>query len=69
METSLYYTISVPVNAGGHLDNLRGHPDHVLIFFVIFNLIFIFHLSSQEAFLVGPLTRDPSLIWNIDSAG
>ena len=54
---------------GGHLDNLRGHPDQVLIFFVIFNLTFIFHLSSQEAFLVGPLTRDPSLIWNIDSAG
>ena len=54
---------------GGHLDNLRGHPDHVLIFFVIFNLMFIFHLSSQEAFLVGPLTRDPFLIWNIDSAG
>ena len=28
------------------------------------NLTFIFHLSSQEAFLVGSLTRDPSLICN-----
>ena len=54
---------------GGHLDNLRGHPDHMLIFFVIFNLTLIFHLSSQEAFLVRPLTPNPSLIWNIDKAG
>ena len=35
------------------------------IFFVIFNLILMCHLSGQEAFFVGSLTRDPSLIWNI----
>ena len=35
----------------------------MLIFFVIFNLILICHLSGQEAFFVGSLTRDPSFSW------
>ena len=49
---------SIPVNSfkwggGGHVDHLRGHQDHVLIFLVtgIFNLTLICHLSGQEAFL------------------
>ena len=32
--------------AGDHVDHPRGHQDHVLIFFVIFNLC---HLLGQEA--------------------
>ena len=47
---------------GGHLDHLRGHQDHVLIFLIIFNLTLICHLSGQEALFDRSLTRDPSLI-------
>ena len=59
---------SVPVNSfkwgggGGHVDHLRGHQDHVLIFLIIFNLTLICHLSGQEALFDRSLTRDPSLI-------
>ena len=51
-------TSSVPVNSfkGGHIDHQRGHPDHVLTFFVIIDLTFRFHLSGQEAFFVESLT-------------
>ena len=56
--------LSSQFQAGGHVDHLRGHQDRVLIFFVIFNLILTCHLSGQEAFFVGSLTRDLSLIWN-----
>ena len=45
-----------------NVDHLRGHQDHVLIFFVIFSLILICHLSGQEAFFVRSLPQDPSLI-------
>ena len=55
-------TYSVPVDSFKrgvmNVDHLRGHQDHVLIFFVIFNLILI----GQEAFFVRSLTQDPSLI-------
>ena len=47
-----------------HIDHLRGHQDHVRIFFVVFKLTLISHQSGQEAFFVGSLTQDPSLIWN-----
>ena len=47
-----------------HIDHLRGHQDHVRIFFVMFKLTLICHQSGQEAFFVGSLTQDPSLIWN-----
>ena len=58
---------SVPVNSfkwggGGHVDHLRGHQDHVLIFLIIFNLTLMCHLSGQEALFDRSLTRDPSLI-------
>ena len=36
----------------------------MLIFFAIFNLKLICHLSGQEAFFVWSLTQDPSLTWN-----
>ena len=71
-ETLATQATSIPVNnfRGDHLDHLRGPPDHVLcIFFVILDLTFIFHLSRQEAFLVGSLTRDPSLIGNTEEWG
>ena len=45
-----------------NVDHLRGHQDHMLIFFVIFNSILTCHLSGQGAFFVGSLTQDPSLI-------
>ena len=35
--------------AGDHVDHPRGHQDHVLIFFVMFNLTLICHLLGQEA--------------------
>ena len=62
---------SVPVNLfkqGILQTHLRGHQDHVLIFFIIFNLTlaYICHLSGQEASFVGSLTRDTSFIWNTD---
>ena len=41
---------------GGHVDHLRVHQDHVLIFFIIFNLTLICHLLGQEAIFVGSLT-------------
>ena len=52
------------LSSGGHVDHLRGYQYHMLIFFVIFNLTLICHLSGQEALFVGSLTRGPSLIWN-----
>ena len=52
------------ISRGDHVDHLRGHQDHLLIFFAIFNLKLICHLSGQEAFFVWSLTQDPSLIWN-----
>ena len=42
----------------------EGSPRPRANFFVIFNLILMCHLSGQEAFFVGSLTQDPSLIWN-----
>ena len=49
-------TYSVPVDSFKrrvmNVDHLRGHQDHMLIFFFIFNLILICHLSGQEAFFV-----------------
>ena len=42
--------------SGGHVDHLRVHQDHVLIFFIIFNLTLICHLSGQEAIFVESLT-------------
>ena len=42
--------------SGGHVDHLRVHQDHVLIFFIIFNLTLICHLSGQEAIFVRSLT-------------
>ena len=41
----------------------RTPRDHMLILFIIFNLTLIRHLSGQEAFFAGSLTRDPLLIW------
>ena len=41
---------------GGHVDHLRVHQDHVPIFFIIFNLTLICHLSGQEAIFVRSLT-------------
>ena len=52
-----------------HVDHLRGHEDHLLIFFVIFNVILLCDLWGQEAFFAGSLSRDPSLIWNIVERG
>jgi len=56
---------SVPVDSFKrgvmNVHHRRGHQDHMLIF-VIFNLILICHLPGQEAFFVGSLTQDPSLI-------
>ena len=49
------------LSSSGCVDYLRGHQDHMQIFFVIFNLTLICHLLGQEAFFVGSLTRDPSL--------
>ena len=40
----------------GHVDHLMGYQDHVLIFFIIFNLTLICHLSGKEAVFVGSLT-------------
>ena len=54
--------LSSQFQAGGHVDHLRGHQDHVLIFLIIFNLTLICHLSGQEALFDRSLTRDPSLI-------
>ena len=54
------------LSSGGHVDHLRGHQDHVLIFFVI-NLPLICHLLGQEASFVG--TQDPSLTWNTGQMG
>ena len=58
-------TYSVPVDSFKrgvmNVDHLRGHQDHLLMF-VVFRLILICHLSGQEAFSVGSLTQDPSLI-------
>ena len=42
--------------SGGHVDHLMVHQDHLLIFFIIFHLTLICHLSGQEAIFVGSLT-------------
>ena len=47
--------------AGDHVDHLRGHQDHVLIF-----SFYLTYTSHQEAFFVASLTKDPSLIWNTE---
>jgi len=62
--SSLHAAFQLILSSRGYGDHLRGHQDHVLIFFVIFNSTLICHLSGQEAFFVWSLTRDPSLIWN-----
>ena len=46
---------------GDHVHHLRGHQDHILIFFVTFNITLICYLSGQEAFFVESLT-----IWNTE---
>ena len=47
----------------GHVDHLSwGNPDHVLFFFVIFNVAFIFYLPGQEAFFVGSLMKTLPLL-------
>ena len=40
----------------------EGSPRPCPNFFVVFNLTLMCHLSGQEAFSAGSLTRDPSLI-------
>ena len=62
--TSFSVSHSVAVNSFEHVDHLRGHEDHVLMFFAILNLTLICHPSGQQAVFVRSLTQDPSLIWN-----
>ena len=52
---------------GGSCRPSEVSPRALAYFFVIFNLILICHLLSQEAFFVESLTQDPSFTWNTAS--
>ena len=40
------------MGGGAHIDHLRGHQDHVRIFFVVFKLTLISHLLSYISSLL-----------------
>ena len=44
--------ISIPVQAGGHVDHLWGHQGHILIFFAIFNLTLSYMSSLRSGSLL-----------------
>ena len=58
---------SIPVNSfkqGGHVDHLRGHQDHELIFLLYSTWHLKCHRSGQQAFFVRSLTQNPSHFWS-----
>ena len=62
MNEDCYIVVALELN-----NVLFSHETYVISFFnfvVIFNWIFIFHLSGREAFFVGLLTRDVTLLLN-----